>query len=672
MKDWYKNSYRRHLCDMHIDEWDETFLSEFSPEEYYNNLKLAGIQSAMIYFQSHVGLCYYPTKVGKMHNAFIGREDAIKKLIELCKAGGIDVIGYYSPNFNVVEHDKHPDWRMLEFDGKSLREKGLRRNGYCCPNNPDYHNFLAEQIKEFSEYFDFDGMFFDFPIWPQYCYCEHCKKRFEREVGGEIPTENNHPKWEAFEERRRVWIGEHAKFLYDTVKSYKPDITVEQNYAFAALDENSMALCEYVNKSCDYVGGDIYVDFLTQSFANKFYYSVTNNQPFEYMTGRCDPGLEMHTLTKSRDKLTLAIMLTVAHHGANLIIDAIDPVGTLDSRFYKLLGEINGKAATYEPYLKGELLQNIVVYAPLKAKINYQGQKFDNYTGSMNTVKNMIERHIPVGVISTENADQLCNYPFIILSNPNNLEGDVVDKFISYVENGGTLYFSNCDEIRLFETLVGGRYDGHTKHTKTYIAPKTEYTYIFGDFNEKYPIPFDCSLPIVSGIEEKDIVAKVVLPYTDQELTPFTKFASFHSNPPGIATDIPAVVIRKYGKGTVIWSAAPFENEKVFYYKDVINNLVQKYAGEFIEVCSTAPVSTEIITFKNRQDNEILVSVVDLNDGDKAILQSPFEIKIKADTKPKSVELLPNKEKIEFDYTKGEILFTTKELNVFDMYKINL
>ena len=38
---WYTNSYRRHLCDMHIDDWDESFLSEFSPEEYYENLKKA-------------------------------------------------------------------------------------------------------------------------------------------------------------------------------------------------------------------------------------------------------------------------------------------------------------------------------------------------------------------------------------------------------------------------------------------------------------------------------------------------------------------------------------------------------------------------------------------------------------------------------------------------------
>ena len=80
---WYENSYRRHLLDMHIDDWDPSFLSEFSPEEYVKNLKTAKIQSAMIYLQSHVGLCYYPTKNGHMHKSFIGQEDKMKSIFGL-------------------------------------------------------------------------------------------------------------------------------------------------------------------------------------------------------------------------------------------------------------------------------------------------------------------------------------------------------------------------------------------------------------------------------------------------------------------------------------------------------------------------------------------------------------------------------------------------------------
>ena len=65
---WYTNSYRRHLCDMHIDDWDEKFLSQFSPDAYYENLKKANIQNAMLYFQSHVGLLH----IAKLNGRFYG------------------------------------------------------------------------------------------------------------------------------------------------------------------------------------------------------------------------------------------------------------------------------------------------------------------------------------------------------------------------------------------------------------------------------------------------------------------------------------------------------------------------------------------------------------------------------------------------------------------------
>ena len=68
---WYSDKYRRHLLDMHISDSSDEYLSQFSPESYYNMLKKAKVQVAMIYLQSHVGICNWPTKTGKPHNHFL-------------------------------------------------------------------------------------------------------------------------------------------------------------------------------------------------------------------------------------------------------------------------------------------------------------------------------------------------------------------------------------------------------------------------------------------------------------------------------------------------------------------------------------------------------------------------------------------------------------------------
>ena len=45
---WYNDLYRRHLLDMHIEDWNDDFLSQFSPKDYVCNLKKANINYAMI------------------------------------------------------------------------------------------------------------------------------------------------------------------------------------------------------------------------------------------------------------------------------------------------------------------------------------------------------------------------------------------------------------------------------------------------------------------------------------------------------------------------------------------------------------------------------------------------------------------------------------------------
>ena len=119
---WFTRSFRRNLVDMHIADWDDTFLSQFDPEEYLECLRLGNIKSAMIYLQSHTGLCNRKTESGKTHRAFIN-DNKIKTLIDLCHKNSIDVIAYYSLIYNNYAYDCHPEWRMLDIDGNSTRNE---------------------------------------------------------------------------------------------------------------------------------------------------------------------------------------------------------------------------------------------------------------------------------------------------------------------------------------------------------------------------------------------------------------------------------------------------------------------------------------------------------------------------------------------------------------------
>ena len=146
---WYQNKLRRTLLDMHIPDWNDEFMRSFDPETYFKALKTANVNAPMIYVQAHTGLCYWPTKVGTMHKGFVGCEDKMKHLFDLCNADGMSTILYYSLIYNTEEYFKHPQWQMRDVEGRGCTFKGSRY-GLCCPNNMEYRAFVAAQICRIS------------------------------------------------------------------------------------------------------------------------------------------------------------------------------------------------------------------------------------------------------------------------------------------------------------------------------------------------------------------------------------------------------------------------------------------------------------------------------------------------------------------------------------------
>ncbi|MCQ2433180.1 MAG: beta-galactosidase trimerization domain-containing protein [Clostridia bacterium] len=685
-KKWFSDCYRRNLVDMHIEDWDPIFLSEFVPEDYYRNLKKAHIQAPMLYLQSHVGHCYFPTKVGHMHRCLDGREDLIKRLVSLCRKGGMHPVGYYSLIYNTVEEEKHPEWRLYDRpDGSTPHSRGEGRYGFCCPNNPDYRAFLKAQIAEMAEFFRdengelmLDGMFYDMTFWPNICHCEHCRSRWAEETGrdpGEMPVNVDwgNPDFVSFVHIRERWMGDFAAFVTNETKRVMPGVSVEHNYAHAVASDSSLiGSSELVNDACDYTGGDLYGTLYNHSFTAKYYYGVTQNQPFEYMTCRCDPSLRVHTVSKSDEHLAVEIMLTAAHHGASFVIDAIDPVGTLNPVVYERLGRVFERQMPYEPYFRGDMIADAGVYYPTTGRYNTQGQGFTAKTCAVNLTTILIEEHIPTAVVSHRTED-LSRYPIICAPQITGLPDGRADALIDYVKNGGTLYFSGAEEPELLKAFFGAELLRYTEENAVYLAPEEAVQGCFGEFTKKYPLPTEYRLPVIRLPEQSGaaILATMVLPYTKPSEA---RFASIHSNPPGLKTEIPALIEAGYGAGRVGWRAAPVELANYSYAaKQVFVKLFERLLPRKEQmICADAPKQVEIVSFAG--NDEILISAVDLLCTEELLPIRDFSVSVKADGAPVSVTRLASSEKPEevlpFTYENGKINFSVHGLVMFDMFRI--
>ncbi len=678
----FSKYYRRNLVDMHIsdprddadwsgdDRFNGFFLSEFSPEKYYEYLKLAGVNAPMIYLQSHAGHCYYPTKVGHMHSAFIGKEDMMKRLIDLCHKDGMYVIGYYSLIYNTYEEDRHPEWRIVSPDNTSARQRG-GRYGHLCPNNPEYRDFIEEQIKEMAEYFTLDGMFYDMTFWPDICRCEHCMKKYSEAGFDKLPKIDwNDPEFRRLNKFRCEMMGEFARFVTELTRKYIPGASVEHNYAQAVASNVPLSCStELVNEQCDYTGGDLYGDLYNHSFTAKYYYGCTKHRPFEYMTCRCDSSLLSHTVTKTEERLATEVMLTAAHHGATLIIDAIDPVGTLDRRVYERIGKVFERQLPYEKYFYGDLISDVAVYYSTTGRYNSRGFAYTSKTCSIGAAKALIEAHIPHGIISNAKTDSAHKYKMVMATGIAGMYENNIRDLTDYVKKGGTLYISGVEEPELLKELLSADISGFTEESAVYLAPTDEGQELFGEFDREHPIPTEFSLPILDiGREDIKVLAAMALPYTKKNER---KFASIHSNPPGAPCGIPALIEAPYGRGRVIWSAFPIENDGRLSHKTLFCEIVKKYLQN-PSLSTSAPRQVELVSFKSEKD--ILISAVDLFCTDELLPVRDFEISVKTDKKPRSVLLIKDGDEIpvEYGFDGENVKFTVRELVMLSMYRIEL
>jgi len=674
-KKWFQRSYRRNLVDMHIADWDEKFLSRFDPKTYVDLLELAQVSAAMVYANSAVGNCYWPTKVGHMHKGLRGR-DILSEIIELCHQREIDVIIYYVLIYNNWAYENNPQWRIIKADGKEATADG--RFGVCCPNS-GYRDFAVAEIEDFCSNYDFEGIFFDMTFWPHICYCSSCQERYKKEVGKELPqiVDWEDPEWVKFQRKREEWITEFANLATSTAKRIKSEVTVDHQFSTCIGDFRQGVTAE-IAKACDYTGGDFYGGLLQESFICKLFYNLTPNKPFEFHTSRC-PNLKDHITMRSEELMEAHVYSALANNGAFLFIDAIDPIGTLNKDVYEMMGRVFGETRAYEKYLGGELCQDIGIYFSFASKLlTLQG--LSHLEASINVAKSLLNENIPFGVITKDDLKDLSNYQVIVLPKVLMMDEEEVKALREYVASGGSLYVSGSASLLdkdgnkhkdfMLADVLGVSYLGETKERLTYIAPTSRASELFPNISSEYPLTIFGPQIKAKPANEDEVLATITLPYTDP--ADHTKFASIHSNPPGIPTEYPAIVMRSFGKGKVVWVAGDLELMKYDPQRKVFTNLIKSLAQKPFSFESDAPKSVEITLFHQGESKRYIINFLNFQEELPNIPISGITCRIKLEGK-KATKLvkLPEEEEIPFELKGNYVEFKTPQLETFLMLALN-
>ncbi|MGQ9607869.1 MAG: beta-galactosidase trimerization domain-containing protein [bacterium] len=669
-KKWYQKAYRRCVIDMHITDCDKSFMSEFDAKNYVDMLLLSQAQSVVVYAHSHYGLCYFPTKVSTMHPGLNGR-NILDEVIDLCHKNNIYVVIYCSAIYDTIAYRKNPDWKIKDVNGNPVAENS--RYGICCPNSP-YRNYLAELAEEICSNFEFEGIRFDMTFWPTVCYCHYCQERFADEVNEKLPKSIDwrNSLWVIFQRKREEWLVDFAKFITDTVKRVKPGVSVEHQSSTYHTSWNLGVTYKLAQQS-DFLQGDFYGDALQGTFARKLFYNLSESLPCGFET--CiSVDLGNYTTLKSKELLKAKACASLADGAAFVFIDSIDPIGTLNKTVYQRMGEIFSETKVYEPYLGGDLCQDIAVYFSTESKFDFNGSGTPHVDSAVSVCKSLINNHLPFGVITKRNINNLSQYKIIVLPNILMIDKEEAEAFREYVRSGGNVYASRGTSLItkdgkkhdnfLLSDVFGVSYKGETRENFTYIAPVKGMENIFAEYTTEHPIGFYASQLIVEAKPGAKVLGKTLLPYFMPGDPIY--FASIHNNPPGVFTNNPAITLNHFGAGKVIY--ATVELEKFDPSHDLFVNLIKLLSDKFTFEAE-APKAIEITVFHQGDKNRFLISLINFQHELPNIPVENIKIKVRLDDSkfPKSLKILPGEKDLSYEFENGYVLFETPKFETLCM-----
>jgi hypothetical protein len=231
--------------------------------------------------------------------------------------------------------------------------------------------------------------------------------------------------------------------------------------------------------------------------------------------------------------------------------------------------------------------------------------------------------HLPYGVITNINLDQLKNFRAVILPNVLELTPEQAEIFRAFVARGGVLYASGSTSLDrrpgqerrfLLEDVLGVKYKGTVGSKKiTYITPRTaELSKVI------YPqdhASFAGTMTQVEALPGSEVLATITTAFVDPEVGRAidSHFAASHSNPPALHPGpVPAAVVHSFGKGRSVWIAAPFESKDEAVNIRLTQHLVQRvFPGPYQFELEAHP-ALEMTLFDQPHSQRLLISLLNM------------------------------------------------------------
>lgn len=579
---WFSQRTRKVHMDFHTPEFPADAIKRFDAGEFISTLKQANINVAVFFTKCHHGNAYYDATVGHKHSGMSG--DMFGEQIAEARRQDIKVIAYYSVGWDERAAKEHPDWGFVGKDGKPAYWTHWQ---WLCVNTPYVSELILPQLKEVIEKYRPDGLWLD--ILSGGCYCKVCQKKYQAMYGKNLLTDDSD--YVDFVNKSKM---EFLKRVSQMAKPLDKDIMISGNGVgdFGSTRE-SVEYADYLTIESGYAPepGEGALDTLL-----KCKYAQNFDKTLEICTTRFTHSWAAWGDLKPLNHMKLQFAEAIANGAVINCGDQAYPDGTLEKAAYQAIGKAFEFVLQREKYCIGA--RSIPFIAVLSNELN------DTVKG---IAKVLVEKGWHFDVINDEQAGRLNEYRLVIVAGQRQIRPQMLESLKEYVRDGGSLLASDgaglkngadAGDLLGVEIVSPSRYSvGYLRISQTISANCPDMPMVLRDrFLEVKPLP---GTEVLSG-------------WTYPLVEVGDAFRISHKYaPPGEKSPNPAITMNKFGKGQVVYVAAPlfasFWQFNHWHLKEVAHNILNLLVPSPL-VRIVAPSSVEIALMQ--QDKRVILHLI--------------------------------------------------------------
>lgn len=340
--------YRQVHLDFHTSPVISDVGADFDAEEFVQTLRKAHVNSINIFAKCHHGMCYYPTKVGRMHPAL--HFDLMGQMIDILHRNDIRCPIYFPIGWE-EDAAEHTSWLEMGKDGIPGHKKPEDASYYSwrklCLNNGEYKAYVKKQLTELITGYDIDGLWFDI-IFQRKCICKTCT--------AEMLAMGLNPE----DEKDVLKHDEYTLQKYQTemnafVESFGKNIPTFYNSAWIPNSGTEGLAIENRSKLQDHMEIESLPsgEWGYSHFPLLVNYHNRRDEDIIGMNGKFHLSWGDHGSLKNREALEYECFRMIANGAACSVGDQLHPRGKMNRAAYERIEEVYAEVERMEPYLNG-------------------------------------------------------------------------------------------------------------------------------------------------------------------------------------------------------------------------------------------------------------------------------------------------------------------------------